>query len=643
MRLKITILLILLITVTVQAAPAAQSLDKTGSLFGPYLEWEVTNTNYEGNPFDVIAEVTFTHESGESLATQMFYVPPNLWRFRFTGTLIGEWDFISTSGDPELNGLRGTVTIGDNPGARGFVGADGYRWIWTGTGEAFVPQLVMAGGPHVYYNNDTQLDADIQTLMVEHGFTGLNVPVFCRWLDINEESCGDISRDNVNPDPRTFEALEAIITRAYSQGGMVHIWKWGDNQRGMNVTAQPSWDGLNGDVDERVQRYVAARLGPIPGWTMGYGFDLFEWVRGPALDTWHENMQSYLGWPHLLGARSSKNELDQLSEAMDYSAYEQHRPDYDKYVETLNARPEKPSFSEDRFRVREDAQFDDKDYTYEMTRRGLWHSTMAGGVANIWGNLLGDASSNLGDGASLPYPNVNEISTYFTFWSDRFKRDMVRCNDLTNGVCLYSPAEQLWVFYIEDASSIDIDLSSAPQDLFIEAYAVNTAAAYEEVPITLQATSQTHNFGSQSDWAIVVRAADSQALAQLTLAERTLQAQVDIEVQSNSAVETLVALDIDIRPSSIFMRVLQKDGTRGSVLVVIQNILASGIVVLQLSTITMNGGAPTPAFRRAVNYEVLPVLTDSIDTLVLADLGALDRVNGMVASNLQLDVLYESP
>ncbi|MAG93645.1 MAG: hypothetical protein CMJ48_07840, partial [Planctomycetaceae bacterium] len=42
---------------------------------------------------------------------------------------------------------------------------------------------------------------------------------------------------------------------------------------------------------------------------------------------------------------------------------------------------------EDRFRIRHSKTYADKDYTMEMTRRGLWHSTMAGGVANIWGHL----------------------------------------------------------------------------------------------------------------------------------------------------------------------------------------------------------------------------------------------------------------
>ena len=110
---------------------------------------------------------------------------------------------------------------------------------------------------------------------------------------------------------------------------------------------------------------------------MGYGFDLFEWVDGKQLAQWHDFMHAQLGWLHLLGARAGTNWLAQLSEALDYASYEQHRPDYEKYVQTIDRRPDKPSFSEDRLRIRQSSRYATKDYSTERTRRGLWHSAMA--------------------------------------------------------------------------------------------------------------------------------------------------------------------------------------------------------------------------------------------------------------------------
>ncbi len=477
--------------------------DKNGTQWGPYLEWSVTASDVSGNPFDVIADVTFVHtNSAQTTTTRMFYDNNDTWKWRFTGTRAGEWTFNTFSSIPDLNGLSGTVTITVNPNSpTGFVTHQGDKWVYGASGEAFVPQFVMAGGPHVYYNNYGQLDTDITTFIQNHGFNGLHLPVFCRWYDLDHDSCGDVN--NADPDIRTFEAIETVISGVNAQGGTTHLWLWGDSERNQNPKQR--W-GLNSTEDIRIQNYITARLGPIPGWTMGYGFDLFEWVNGSELNVWHSNMQS-MGWTHLLGARSNKNELNQISEVMDYSSYEQHRPDYDKYVETILTRPEKPSFSEDRFRIRDGGRA--KDYDFDMTRRGLWHSTMAGGVANIWGNLLGDESSNTGDGASLPYPNADQILTYATFWDDRFMVDMERCNALTDGACLYSPSEQLWVFYIEDASSISLDLTGVSS--IESAVAVDTKLAYAEIGINLQSGSQViWQSPYSSDWGLVVRASIGQ-------------------------------------------------------------------------------------------------------------------------------------
>ena len=55
------------------------------------------------------------------------------------------------------------------------------------------------------------------------------------------------------------------------------------------------------------------------------------------------------------------------------------------FLAALKAIPGQPVMSEDRFRIRSVDRYRKKDYSEELTRRGLYHSTMAGGVANIWG------------------------------------------------------------------------------------------------------------------------------------------------------------------------------------------------------------------------------------------------------------------
>jgi hypothetical protein len=490
-------------------AAAAFATDEVveGTQWTPYLEWSLSKTAYRGDPFDVSATVTFTHAtSGEQRVTETFYDGDKTWKFRFTGTRLGEWTFETSSTDPDFDGRTGTVTIHPNAdrNTHGFATSlDGNRWGRQGTQQAFVPQLAMYKTPNHFYNRPDVVDTDIQEFLVEHGFNGFHVPSIAgRWFDV-DASDNRVTASMTRPDPHTFEALEMLIAKVYAAGGTVHIWVWGDHQR--HQTPRDLSGGINGAVDRRLQRYIAARLGPIPGWTMGYGFDLWEWVQGSELTTWHDYMHECMGWAHLLGARATKNTLEQLSEALDYSGYEQHRPDYTKYVETIEARPDKPSFSEDRFRLRDEGR--SKDYTAEETRRGLWHSTMAGGVANIWGNLLEDGRTRDSELGSAPYPNKDQIKTYATFWNDmgRFVRGWERAAELSHDADtrVLRQGNARYVFYREDATSIHMELSgmSGPAPAVV----VDTRKSYAEIRIgSLIPDEHTWQAPYASDWTVAV-------------------------------------------------------------------------------------------------------------------------------------------
>ena len=118
-------------------------------------EWELKNSTWSGNPFDLDATVTFKHEgSNASHTTGMFYDNNDTWSFRFTGDQIGKWTYTTSSSDPDLNGISGAVQVKANPDsdAYGFItqsAADPSKWARhqgnDGEIKAFVPQLLMAG------------------------------------------------------------------------------------------------------------------------------------------------------------------------------------------------------------------------------------------------------------------------------------------------------------------------------------------------------------------------------------------------------------------------------------------------------------------------------------------------------------------
>ena len=502
------ILSALIVLVAVPNAHGQPNLDKQGHLWAPYEEWEISNISAEGNPFDLIATAVFTHtESNAQHKTQMFYDGNATWKWRFTGTLVGEWTFFTTSNNPALDGLTGTVTIAPNrdPNAYGFMtehtSTNHTKWARhkgnEGAIEVFTPQYVMyESNPAVFHNNDTFIENSLDIFFDTHGFNGLHLAVIgAYWFDI-EAPDNRLDGNESDPDIRTFEALESLITSVHAAGGVVHIWPWGDASR--DQVPEELEGGENGPLDQRLQRYIAARLGPIPGWSMGYGFDLFEWADEQQLEEWFTYMHQHLGWDHYLGGRANKLKLNQIFEGFDYSAYEWHRPTYENYIDHSQTRPEKPAFSEDRFRIRNR----EKDYTMEETRRGLWHSVMAGGVANIWGNLRNDDGSTAA--WSNPYSHPEWIKTHARFWESRFLSNMVPCPDLSDAYCFGDATAASYVLYRENTDQIAFTLSeNSTGPLY--SFFIDTAKEFTELGFCLMpASGFTWDFPYVSDWAVAI-------------------------------------------------------------------------------------------------------------------------------------------
>ena len=85
-----------------------------------------------------IKAVIVKHEGGTEFQVLTFQESGQT-KFRFTPTEQGVWSF-STGGEISINADRPAY-------AKGFVGAQGSKWIREATGEAFVPQFVMYDKP----------------------------------------------------------------------------------------------------------------------------------------------------------------------------------------------------------------------------------------------------------------------------------------------------------------------------------------------------------------------------------------------------------------------------------------------------------------------------------------------------------------
>jgi hypothetical protein len=399
-----------------------------------------------------------------------------------------------------------------------------------------------------YYNNNTKrvdekkIDRDIQEFIIEHGFTGFHLQCRGRWFNLTGKP-----RKDMNPDPRTYEVLETIIRKVYASGGACHIWMWGKDINRGGDGPRALIGGPMSQADQRNLRYIAARLGPLPSWSIGYGYDTENlWASPEEFTAWKSFLERYSGWDHFIGARVGFDEkgtygrygkgipkapLNEKYNAPigdaytawlggDYIGYTSYRPLYDRYVEVLEHQSNRPSFEEDRFRIRDAAQWTHKDYSAELTVKGLWHSAMSGGVANIWGHLLPDSDQ---DGSqSYDHGDIqikHLINTYTTFFRDmgRFRKDFIRDNTISDprsgttekqepadiSVCLRNLKNTHFIFYKENDSKVGTDLSKMPTSQ--PAIAVDVLKYYNEIDLGILAPGK-HVWKAPyvSTWAIAI-------------------------------------------------------------------------------------------------------------------------------------------
>lgn len=487
-------------------------------LFSPALEWSVQYSDWSGNPFDIVADVTFTHsDSGEQRKTQMFHDGGDTWKFRFTGTRTGQWAFTTESSHGPLDGLNGSVQVHGNPdpGARGFIRLQGQKFVrQTGEGgtvgnkgqfsggevEGFISNIMKlnrekwVGEEGVKRDGWTPVQDTVGTAEKREAILDEVWRLGAQGLQLlPQRDMHDMSASANNPNIENLRAIEAAIIESHGRGMFIHLFMWGDEAR--------SWhppDGLNSDSDKRLNRYIAARLGPLPGWTVSLGFDLFEWTDKGGVEQWAAHLKQRLGWYHPVMARNEGS----FSADLDVMATD-HRIDSDFYegtVEQFNIAEGKPIQYERRF-----AYMRDGVWTMANTRRAFWDFAMAGGASSIWGYYPEGSSADGAEGAE--YPNPEQLRTHRTFWADRFLPDMVRANHLSdnsNTRVLRSGADRL-VFYREEADSINLDLSKMNGSQ--PAVAVDTTKEYQEIDLGLvRPESQTLSLPHDSDWAVAVGA-----------------------------------------------------------------------------------------------------------------------------------------
>ncbi|MEM8758472.1 MAG: GC-type dockerin domain-anchored protein [Planctomycetota bacterium] len=476
-----------------------------------------------GNPFDVDGTVTFSGSDGSEIETPMFYDGPDdvgrsIYRFRFTGQKPGVTYQIETQSNVSgLDGHTGRLTTlpSSDPDGWGFVQAVGNRFAVergpNGVLTGFLLNIVQtdpagSNSPFKHLHLTDLLDnpegrtRQYARYARDHGFTAIYVLLTNHLLTEGAFESADVTSDD--PNIEVFRKLDRIVETAHEEGLHVHFWRWGDANRGWSPQQLPG--GINGSVDRELTEYIGARLGPLPSWSIGYGFDLHEWVTPAQLESWRDRLVGSMGFPHVLSARSYRFS-DAPWTMIGYSQGDtemgrstDREPDYNELRSLFNSNSARPHLLEERNVLgRWGVDSDD-------TRMLMWRAAMAGGVGGWYGFFESDPAFTNDAG----YTNQAALKTHADFWRDRFQLDMQEDNDLTRGAsqgqfALRSPSTNQIVVFGTNTSRVDLNLAGLSQPL--EAVAVDTRLAYNEINLgSLSSNDQQWNAPYQSDWAISI-------------------------------------------------------------------------------------------------------------------------------------------
>lgn len=509
--------------------------DRRTELFEP-ITFDVEVPAVPGNPFDAVASITFTHAgSAESVTTEAFFDGEAgsgrlLYRFRFTGTSLGTWHYTSVSDVPALDGLVGSVEVvaNDDPEAMGFFDVVGGKLSVRTAGTSGSDDASRKGvAYHVFMRggsaaeNIAQLPLDpaaledrVDALLDEaaaNGFDALFVGVLGQGFAFGVQD--NRLHDSTDPDPTTFRVVETFLERALARNMFVHIWLWGDDERGWTpryVGTGTAEAGINGTADRRLQRYIAARLAAYPNWTMAYGFDLHEWATPSQVRSWATYMHDHMGWFHPLTAREERRGdtlvFDLGSDQLDIASSDA-RPGldgldvYDLTLSELEAANGRPLIFERRYLYGRDGV-----WTMDATRRAMWRMTMAGGAGSVWG-IDWDA------GVSA-YPAPGQLIAFREFWRDRLPVDSTPTRAADGTMWLGDDAGRRTVAYREATAVVRVPPVSAGSRVL--ALDTRSGKTTDVTPTMPRDAAWNWSAPRTSDWALVVERADCRCEGSLT-------------------------------------------------------------------------------------------------------------------------------
>ena len=280
-------------------------------------------------------------------------------------------------------------------------------------GTRFVPALMMA--PRLRHMTDEVMTQTIERC-IRNGFNGLHLYIQEDFFDFGATSFEDINTENINDE--CFVRLNTLAAKLSEKKLWLHFWLWGDVE---NKSHPSVIFGKNSPTEQSIYARLGLALNRQRNRTsIGYGWDANEFLNLIDVEMWRANMRLVFGNEFPLLIRTKKGEYNDF---FPVASLEHIRPTEEDLRRLNEQYPDKPKFSEDRWRATEHPDYDserhgfNRNITEEEQLVILWNCTFNGGIAGIYGKLP-NGGEDIAEYGSLDYRLAAQFRVWRT-WHDQ--------------------------------------------------------------------------------------------------------------------------------------------------------------------------------------------------------------------------------
>jgi len=328
----------------------------------------LSNQTYSDNPFEVEVEAIFTHTStGTTLTLPGYYAGNDVWKIGFMPTAVGEWTWVTSSPDPDLDSQTGSVT-GVTSGNRGLLAeSTTHPRKWKFADGPFVVPLAFrfdvfqeAGSLARFTEIADFLATDVEGHMFEFTFRN---EVFSDWA-AHQFDLG------------LWDRLEQRMEILAERGLGIHFMFYSDDAQ------EPSWGGRS-DTEALLIRYTIARLSGFPVLIVNTGIDITEYRSQTDIDWLGQQVRSLDPYDHPVSSRRGGGSGGMVMSGETFES----RGDRLAIIADLTAYFEASSIPvsmDDAWSENSPAaESRGKNFTEHDIRRAVWKCVMAGGLGAI--------------------------------------------------------------------------------------------------------------------------------------------------------------------------------------------------------------------------------------------------------------------